>query len=163
MQHPNVTNHRNSRGSYSLRTASHAGSRRYLHSGLTHPNPRQTSPRLRTNNAPMNVSQASIYQFLGNAIDTSTAMYVPQNISKIRPTYTNDIDIEHICNGVVHPVTGETIIKYKTLSTDPATQKLRKRAMSLELGRLALGFMHKKGTNMIRFLTHDLILNIASY
>ena len=43
---------------------------------------------------------------------------------------------EEVVNGVVHPVTKETITKYKTLVEDPLLQAVWSKAMCKELGRL---------------------------
>lgn len=62
--------------------------------------------------------------------------------------------IHHVCNGIVHPVTKETITKYNKLVTDPLLQDIWMAAMSKELHRLA------DGTNTIKFLDHADIDNI---
>ena len=49
------------------------------------------------------------------------------------------IDIEEYANGVVHPVTKETITKYKTLIEDPLLKDKWKKAMCVELGRWHMG------------------------
>ena len=43
---------------------------------------------------------------------------------------------DEVVNGVVHPVTKETITKYKQLIADPITRKVWEKAMCKELGRL---------------------------
>ena len=73
------------------------------------------------------------------------------------------MDIEHVCSRVLHPITGETITKSKQLYGDPATQKLWKRAMNLELGRLSQGFLHKKGMNKVTFMNQQQIIHIPKY
>ena len=60
----------------------------------------------------------------------------------------------------MHPVTGETITKYKQLERDPTTQKIWQRAMSIDLGRLSQGFLDTPGTNTIRFMAHNIIKTI---
>ena len=52
--------------------------------------------------------------------------------------------ISHVCNGVVHPNTGETITKYKTLINDPATRSTWMADMCTELGRLSQGWEKKQ-------------------
>ena len=47
--------------------------------------------------------------------------------------------LEHMCNGVVHPITKETITKYYTLLEDPLLRDIWLEAMAKELGRLAQG------------------------
>ena len=63
-------------------------------------------------------------------------------------------------NAVVHPVTKETITKYKKLANDPVTAKVWKNAFCHKLGRLPQGYNTTKGTNIIRFMTHNMIKNI---
>ena len=48
---------------------------------------------------------------------------------------TPQINIEEYANGVVHPVTKETITKYKTLIEDPLLKDKWKKAICVELGR----------------------------
>ena len=54
--------------------------------------------------------------------------------------------IDHVCNGVVHPVTKETITKYSKLVTDPLLRDIWTVAMLKELHQLA------DGTKTIKFL-----------
>ena len=69
---------------------------------------------------------------LGNAMfDTSAYSNVPDSLmeSKLnmspaidleamkKDNLAPDLDLEELCNGVVHPVTNETITKYQNLST----------------------------------------------
>ena len=49
------------------------------------------------------------------------------------------VDIDHFCAPVVHPVTGETITKYKMLVNDPVTREIWSRAFGKEFGNLAQG------------------------
>ena len=69
-------------------------------------------------------------------------------------TISPAIEIAEMCNGVVHPLTGETITKYQKLINEPLLQEVWTRAMCIELGRLAQGFEDTKGTNTICFLNH---------
>ena len=63
--------------------------------------------------------------------------------------------MEEVANGVVHPVTKETITKYKTLINDPLLREDWMRGMCKELGRLSQGYGKKsdehytKGTNTL--------------
>ena len=56
--------------------------------------------------------------------------------------------LEEVANGVVHPVTKETITKYK--------------AMCKELGRLCQDFGETEGTGAMRFLDLEGIKNIPN-
>ena len=55
---------------------------------------------------------------------------------------TNDITLgpEEVTNGVVHPVTKETITKDNKLIDDPLMQVVWSKEMCKELGRLCQGF-----------------------
>jgi hypothetical protein len=57
-----------------------------------------------------------------------------------------------VANGVVHPVTKETITKYKTIIDDPLLWDVWSNAMCNELGQLIQGFGETKGTNTMRFM-----------
>eukprot|EP00804_Cyclotella_cryptica_P024309 CCRYP_020871-RA/>CCRYP_020871-RA protein AED:0.34 eAED:0.32 QI:0/0/0/1/1/1/2/0/475 len=65
-----------------------------------------------------------------------------------------------MCNGVVHPITKETITKYEKLANDPILQTVWKKAMCKELGRLAQGWDGRRGTDTIFFMSHDEIKQI---
>ena len=75
---------------------------------------------------------------------------------------TFDIDIEHFCNGVQHPVTGETITKYKKLINIPQMREVWTTAFGKEFGNLAQGDdkTGEKGTNSIFVMSHEDIANI---
>ena len=92
-------------------------------------------------------------------------MWSPQSFLDTKTTEVNnifDVDIDHFCNGVVHPVTGETITKYKTLVRDPITNEIWSTAFGKEIGNMAQGDLKtgEKGTNSIFAMTHDEIANI---
>jgi hypothetical protein len=68
-----------------------------------------------------------------------------------------------MCNGVVHPVTKETITKYAKLIADPILRDVWMKAMAKELYRLSAGRIGvTTGTNTIHFLSHDEIRNIPN-
>ena len=64
---------------------------------------------------------------------------IPNNLMNEELPTNPQIDIEEYANGVVHPVTKETITKYKTLIKDPLLKDKWTKAMCVELGRLAQG------------------------
>ncbi len=84
-----------------------------------------------------------------------------QALSKSLDCILHSINIEEVCNGVVHPVTKETIKKYTKLINDPVLKPLWVPAKSKELHRLAQG---KEGitvaTNAFFFLSYDKIRHI---
>ena len=73
-----------------------------------------------------------------------------------------DINIEHFCAPIIHPVTGETISNYKKLKKDPATQDIWEMAFGKEFGNMAQGDARtgKKGTNSIFVMSHAEIATI---
>jgi hypothetical protein len=90
-------------------------------------------------------------------------------IEEMRQTveiYDTPFSPEEVANGVVHPVTKETITKYKQLIADPITRTVWEKAMCKELGRLTQGYgeigstYHTEGTNTMRFLDLEGIKNI---
>ena len=66
----------------------------------------------------------------------------------------------HICNKVVHPVTGETITKYKKLILDPLLQDTWIKTMCRELDRNSQGYSTTPGTYAVQFMTLEEIKKI---
>ncbi len=57
-----------------------------------------------------------------------------QTLQRHHKQYTGPISkIEHYCNGVVHPITKETITHYRKLIKDPLLKDLWTEAMSKKL------------------------------
>ena len=73
-----------------------------------------------------------------------------------------DVDIEHFCAPVVHPVTGETISQYRKLMRDNVLSQIWCTAFGKEFGNLAQGDNRtgEKGTNSLFVMTHEQILRI---
>ena len=70
--------------------------------------------------------------------------------------FQHNINIEEVCNGIVHPITKETITKYTKHMDVPALKDLWVPAMSKELHCLVQGKEGVTvGTNTIFYLTHD--------
>jgi len=72
-------------------------------------------------------------------------------MEKSKLTIEPAINIEELCNGVVHSVTQETITKYQKLAKDPLLQGVWFKAMTKELGQLAQRFGGIEGTDTIHF------------
>ena len=68
---------------------------------------------------------------------------------------TSQIDIKEYANRVVHPVTNDTITKYKNLINYPLLKDVWMKAMCVKLGSLAQGCQDVTGTNTIKFMTHE--------
>ena len=71
---------------------------------------------------------------------------------------------EHFCAPVIHPVTGESITKYKKLVDDPITQHIWSRAFGKEFGNLAQGdaATNTPGTDSIFVMTYEQIRRIPN-
>ena len=109
---------------------------------------------------PASISQSALYAYMGAALEVTMDRHIPTDMLKQCITEDKITECEHleqVCNGVVNPVTGVTITKYKTLSNNPATKKDWKHGMCNELGRILQGYGDVKGTNTVCFLTHDQI------
>jgi hypothetical protein len=87
--------------------------------------------------------------YLGFA--NAPAISIPQKLT--HDQYTGPvIEIEEYCNGVVHPVTKETITHYRNLIKDPLLRDLWLKAMNKELCPLTQGCTSiTKGTTTIFF------------
>jgi hypothetical protein len=68
--------------------------------------------------------------------------------------HTTAINIDHFCAPVVHPITGETIMKYQKLAKDPIMSEVWTTAFGKEFGTLAQGDdkTHTPGTDSIFIL-----------
>ena len=97
------------------------------------------------------VSRETLHQFMSNAF-----------LEELKKTKINAslLAIEEVANGAVHPVTKETIMKYKQLIEDPLMQDTWSNAMCKELGRPCQGFEETEGTDTMRFLDIKAIKNV---
>jgi hypothetical protein len=120
------------------------------------------STHLISNRTPCNISCKALYHIIKLGFANAPAISIAQKLTHNQ--YTDPvIEIEEYCNGVVHPVTKETITHYRKLIKDPVLRDLWLKAMSKELHRLAQGCTGiTKGTNTIFFLSHTDICNIPS-
>eukprot|EP00804_Cyclotella_cryptica_P014175 CCRYP_005592-RA/>CCRYP_005592-RA protein AED:0.28 eAED:0.24 QI:0/0/0/1/0/0/2/0/659 len=110
---------------------------------------------------PCNIKAHALYHVVSNLLNTtSTTAYTPTKHSTDTQSFTFDAQLEHTCNGVVHPVTKETTTKYEKLANDPLMQNIWTQAMCKELGRLAQGWDGSTGTDTIFFMSHNEIKNI---
>ena len=111
---------------------------------------------IHTTQTPANIAQAALYQVLGKALETNGNTTRPRKLEQPDTPF----DIQHVCNGVVHPTTGETITKYTQLANDPQLRAIWEEAFCVELGRLAQGYKNTPGTNTVQFMDHNMIHNI---
>ena len=102
------------------------------------------------------ISRQALYHVINLAFNAPPTYTIPRALLESPDRFRHIIDIEEVCNGVVHPITKETITKYPKLMNDPLLKKLWVPAMSKELHRLAQGKEGvTSGTNTIFFLSHD--------
>jgi len=98
----------------------------------------------------------ALYHVINLAFNNPPGYTIPKNLIVATDRFQHNINIEEVCNGVVHPITKETITKYTKLMEDPALKDLWVPAMSKELHCLAQG---KEGitvsTNTTFYLTHN--------
>ena len=110
---------------------------------------------------PCNIKAHALYHVVSKHLNTThTGAYTPTKHSTDHPSFAFDAQLKHTCNGVVHPVTKETITKYKKLANDPLMQDVWTKAMCKELGRIAQGWDGNAGTDTIFFMSHNEIKNI---
>ncbi len=89
------------------------------------------------------------------AFNTPPTYTIPRNLVDSSDQLPHTTNIEEVCNGVVPPITKETITKYNKLMNDPALKDLWVLAMLKELHQLAQGKENVTvGTNTIFFLSH---------
>jgi hypothetical protein len=103
----------------------------------------------------------ALYHVINLAFNNQPGYTIPKNLTTSTNRFQHNINIEQVCNGIVHPITKETITKYTKLVDDPALKDLWVPAMSKELHCLAQAKEGVTvGTNTIFYLTHDGIRRI---
>ena len=132
------------------------------------PPPKNTLTKFQSNTllSPHIISQEAV-NYITNRVyyEDPPTQQAPWAFISSNPTNSGnnmDINIEHFCAPIIHPVTGETISNYKKLKKDPATQDIWETAFGKEFGNMAQGDARtgKKGTNSIFVMTHQEIANI---
>jgi hypothetical protein len=120
---------------------------------LQHPN---RATRVISTRNPASITMHALYHVINLAFNNPPGYTIPKNLIIATDRFQHNINIEEVCNGVVHPITKETITKYTKLMDDPALKDLWVPAMSKELHRLAQGKEGiTVGTNTIFYLTHE--------
>jgi len=103
----------------------------------------------------------ALYYVINLVFNNPPGYTIPKNLIVATDRFQHNINIEEVCNGIIHPITKETITKYTKLMNDPALKDLWVLAMSKELQHLAQGKEGiTVGTNTIFYLTHDEIRRI---
>ena len=83
---------------------------------------------------PANISQMALNAVLGRAIMETSGIYTPNSLSKVALTFNPPTDLEEMANGVVNPVTKETMTKYVNIIKVPELCDVWLQAMCKELG-----------------------------
>jgi hypothetical protein len=113
---------------------------------------------------PSGITQHAIGAIVNTTIENLHApAFIPYKLRKSTMQCEQIMALDHYCNAVVHPVTGERITKYEKLANDPVTREVWTKAMSKELGRLAQGFDGTEGTSTFFFMTKDEIKTIKIF
>ena len=116
--------------------------------------------------ATMNIiTQEAINHITHREFTTPDDRFTPECLEGTEEPTNKILDYEHFAGaGVVHPTTGVTITKYRTLARDPATRDIWTTAFGKELGMLAQGDNKtgEKGTNSLFFMSLDKISDIPS-
>ena len=105
--------------------------------------------------APVGISQQGLYSYIGNAVFNTPEWSIPERILNEELPTKHQIDIEEYANRVVHPVTQETITRYKVLIKDPLLKDKWMKATWVELCILTQGYQDIPVTNPIQFITHE--------
>ena len=87
---------------------------------------------------------------------------MPRKLIGQPPIIQPVFDIEEVANGVVHPVTNKTITRYNKLVDEPLLHKVWMKLMCVELGQLAQGYKDTKGTELVKFMTWNVINQIPA-
>ena len=88
--------------------------------------------------------------------------FLPKKLENVALTFSQPVDLEEMVNGVVYPVTKETMTKYAKTIKVPELRGVWFAAMCKELGRIAQGWGNTKGTDTIRFMNCNKISTIPS-
>ncbi len=70
------------------------------------------------------ISRQALYHVINLAFNSPPMYTIPQALSGLPNCILHCIDIKEVCNGVVHPVTKETITKYTKLMNNPVISPL---------------------------------------
>jgi hypothetical protein len=120
------------------------------------------SIRLLSPLGPASIATHALYHVIINLVFSNPPSYaIPKKLNNSPNRFQHNINIEEVCNGVVHPITKETITKYTKLMDDPALKDLWLPVMSKELHCLAQGKeVVAVVTNKNFYLTHNEIRRI---
>ena len=110
---------------------------------------------------PRRATHQALYAMLGRELMNYNPMFVPEHMERTDPIASmRNMDIEEYANGVVHPVTNETLTKYHKVIESEELREAWMEAMCIELRQIAQGYKNTKGTNTVEFMSHEEIEDI---
>jgi hypothetical protein len=110
---------------------------------------------------PTSIAIHALYHVTNLPFNNLPSYTIPTKLNNSSNRFQHNITIEEVCNGIVHPITKESITKITKLMDDPALKDLWVPTMSKELHDLAQGKEGVTvGTNTIFYLTHAEIMHI---
>jgi hypothetical protein len=71
---------------------------------------------------------------MGKHIEHATYHFIPTSLENNTRIFQDIILLDHMANGVVHPITQETITKYEKLANDPIMRDVWMKGLCKELG-----------------------------
>jgi hypothetical protein len=83
--------------------------------------------------SPANIAVQALYHVINLAFNAPPTYTIPWNLVNSSDRFRHTINIDKVCNGVVLPITKETITKNNKLMNDPTLKDLWVPAMSKEL------------------------------
>ena len=91
----------------------------------------QPLPHVHTTSTPCNISQHAVYHLVGKYLKNKNGpSFIPGRLNNSAPSFETEIQLEHCANGVVHPITKETITKYERLANYPIKQEVWTKSMT---------------------------------
>ena len=64
-------------------------------------------------------AQRALYHALAKAVEEGTELYIPRSLDRKRLAMNTNIDLQEVCNGVVGPLTNETLTTYTKVINSP--------------------------------------------
>ena len=111
------------------------------------------------------ISQEAVNFISTQCYGDPSMTWIPDNLvttSKDLGQDPYDVNIEHYCAPIVHPVTGKTITQYKKLANDLLLKDIWTTGLGKEVGCMAQGNLKIdiKGTDSIFVMSHAEIANM---
>ncbi len=111
--------------------------------------------RLLSPRGPASIAVHALYHVINLAFNNLPSYSIPTKLNNLSNRFQHNINIEKVCNSVVHPTTKETITKYTKLTDDPALKGLWVLLCPRSYITLPREKMCHGGTNTIFYLLHD--------